>query len=114
MFNDKAIAFANNVLIGGPQELLLWAERQHAYENFRPLQLYVTLAEESYKKHLISRQVSISSLFLSEEVGVKLLISRAISNSKSALPSPASPHHLRDMWGSRPLCPPVPACLYIY
>ena len=60
MFNDKAIAFANNVLIGGPQELLQWAEQQHAYENFRPLQLYVTLAEESYKKHLISKQVSIN------------------------------------------------------
>ena len=59
VFNDKAMAFANNVIIGGPQEFLQYAEREHAYENFRPLPLYVTLAEEAYKTHLISRKVCI-------------------------------------------------------
>lgn len=59
-FKDKAIAFANNVLIGGPQELMQWAEEEHNYANFRPLQLYTTLAEEAYKTHLNTRKVSMT------------------------------------------------------
>lgn len=59
VFKDKAITFANDVLIGGPQEFMQWAEDEHNYTNFRPLQLFTTLAEEAYKTHLNSRKVRI-------------------------------------------------------
>ena len=58
-FDEKAITFVNGVLIGGPKEFLQWAETKHCYENFRPLPLYVTLAEEAYKAYLNSKPVGI-------------------------------------------------------
>jgi len=58
-FKEKAITFANNTLVGGPQEFMQWAEDEHNYTNFRPLQLYTTLAEEAYKTYLNSRKVII-------------------------------------------------------
>ena len=58
MFKDKAIIFINNKLVGGPNTFLKIAEQEHNYENFRPLPLYETLAEESYKEHLNSKNVN--------------------------------------------------------
>ena len=58
VFKDKAVAFVNNQLIGGPEDFLRWAEHEHNYENFRPLPLYHTLAEEAYKGYLNSTNVS--------------------------------------------------------
>ncbi|ELU00334.1 hypothetical protein CAPTEDRAFT_184272 [Capitella teleta] len=52
VFKDKSVIFVNNRLIGGPEDLLLWAEEKFNYKNFRPLPLYEALAESSYKKHL--------------------------------------------------------------
>jgi peptidyl-prolyl cis-trans isomerase-like 6 len=60
VFDDKALTFANSILIGGSKELLQWAEEEHSYENFRPHPLYVTLAEEAYKTHLLSKKVTVS------------------------------------------------------
>merc|ERR1711976_604531 len=54
VFKDKAVAFVNSQLIGGPEDFLDWAEKEHNYENFRPLPLYHTLAEEAYKGYLNS------------------------------------------------------------
>jgi peptidyl-prolyl cis-trans isomerase-like 6 len=56
VFDDKAMAFANDALIGSPQVFLRWAEQEHNYENFRPLPLYITLAEEAYNTHLASKK----------------------------------------------------------
>jgi len=58
VFDDKAICFVNGILVGGPQEFLHWAEQEHAYENFRPLSLYSTLAEEAYHLYRTSSKVS--------------------------------------------------------
>ena len=56
-FSDAAIVTVNGELIGSPTDFLDWAEKVHQYENFRPMPLYQTLAEESYKKHLNSQKV---------------------------------------------------------
>jgi len=58
VFDDKALCFANEILVGGPQEFMRWAEEEHAYENFRPLSLYSTLAEEAYHLYRTSSKVS--------------------------------------------------------
>ena len=55
VFNEKAIVFLDNRLIGGPSDLLTWAETEHNYQNFRPTPLYETLAEEAYKNFLNSQ-----------------------------------------------------------
>jgi len=57
VFGDKAICFANEMLIGGPQDFLHWAEEEHDYVNFRPLSLYSTLAEEAYHLYRTSSKV---------------------------------------------------------
>jgi len=57
LFDDKAICFANGILVGGPQEFMSWAEKEHAYENFRPLSLYSTLSEEAYHLYRTSSKV---------------------------------------------------------
>ncbi|XP_067675093.1 probable inactive peptidyl-prolyl cis-trans isomerase-like 6 isoform X1 [Haliotis asinina] len=54
VFEDKAIAFVNGQLIGGPDDFILWAEDNYSFEEFRPLPLYQTLTEEGYKNHLNS------------------------------------------------------------
>ena len=37
------------MLIGGPEAFMNWAQQEHNYENFRPMPLYETLAEQAYK-----------------------------------------------------------------
>ena len=64
IFDDKAICFANGVLVGGPQDLLHWAEEEHSYENFRPLSLYSTLAEEAYHLYRTSSRVALTTLII--------------------------------------------------
>ncbi|CAL1546855.1 unnamed protein product [Lymnaea stagnalis] len=54
-FSDKAIAFVNGALIGGPDDFISWAEDNHNYEEYRPEPLYFTLTEEAYKKKLNSQ-----------------------------------------------------------
>ncbi len=61
VFEDKAVIFVADRLIGGPKDFLQWAEEEHNYENFRPLPLYHTLAEEAYKNYLNSKKVTIIS-----------------------------------------------------
>lgn len=56
-FNETAIVFNNKQLLGGSNDLLHWAEETHGYNNFRPADLYETLAEEAYKTYLNSRKV---------------------------------------------------------
>lgn len=58
VFKDKAVIFMNDHLIGGPEDLMVWAEDRFNYKNFRPLPLYETLAEACYKKYLNSTNVS--------------------------------------------------------
>ena len=58
LFNDNAVVFCNDVVIGGPKDFLQWAEREHGYQSFQPLPLYTTLADESYKSHFMSQKVS--------------------------------------------------------
>jgi len=62
VFDDKAICFANGLLVGSAQEFLNWAEKKHDYVNFRPLSLYSTLAEEAYHLYRTSSKVS-STIF---------------------------------------------------
>ena len=57
VFSEAAIVTVNGVLIGGPTDFLKWAEQEQNYENFRPMALYETLAEEAYKEHLNSQKV---------------------------------------------------------
>jgi len=57
VFDDKAICFANGMLLGGPQEIMKWAEDDQDYVNFRPLSLYSTLAEEAYHLYRTSAKV---------------------------------------------------------
>jgi len=54
-FDEKAIYFVNDEPCGGPMNLFQWAESEHKYENFRPMPLYETLAEQAYKRYLNSR-----------------------------------------------------------
>lgn len=51
-FEEKAIAFKNGQLIGGPEDFLKWAATNYNYEEYRPDPLLLTLTEESYKKCL--------------------------------------------------------------
>ena len=57
MFREKAIAFLNGELVGGPDDLIGWAEQEHQYQDFRPEPLYLTLVEEAYKNHLNGKKV---------------------------------------------------------
>ncbi|XP_069135671.1 uncharacterized protein [Argopecten irradians] len=54
-FEEKAICFVNGQLLGGPEKFILWAEENFGFEEFRPLPLYSTLTEESYKDYLNSK-----------------------------------------------------------
>jgi len=54
-FDEKAIVFVNNQLIGGPDEFIGWAEENHNFEEYRPEPLYYTLTEEAYKAKLNSK-----------------------------------------------------------
>ncbi|GFS05730.1 peptidyl-prolyl cis-trans isomerase [Elysia marginata] len=54
-FQDKAIAFVNDELLGGPEDLIAWAEDNHCFEEYRPEPLYDTLTEEAYKAKLNSQ-----------------------------------------------------------
>ena len=60
VFTEKAIVFANDKLIGSPDLFLKLAEDEHNYINFRPIPLYITLADEAYKNYLNSTKVSTS------------------------------------------------------
>ncbi|BFZ09205.1 hypothetical protein BsWGS_12244 [Bradybaena similaris] len=55
-FNEKAIAFVNGELIGGPDDLIGWAENEHNFEEYRPEALYYTLTEEAYTSKLNSQK----------------------------------------------------------
>ncbi|KAK6171495.1 hypothetical protein SNE40_019672 [Patella caerulea] len=54
-FNETAITFVNNQMIGGPNEFLSWAEENYQFQEFRPTPLYETLTEEGFKNLLNSR-----------------------------------------------------------
>jgi len=54
-FDEKAIAFVNNELVGGPDDFITWAEENHNFEEYRPDPLYYTLTEEAYKAKLNSQ-----------------------------------------------------------
>ncbi|KAH3826531.1 probable inactive peptidyl-prolyl cis-trans isomerase-like 6 [Dreissena polymorpha] len=48
-FQEKAIAFQNGKLIGGPEDFIKWAVENYSYEEYRPKALLQTLTEEAYK-----------------------------------------------------------------
>lgn len=52
VFTDKTITFVNGELVGSSNDLIAWAEKEQNYDNFRPIPLYETLAEEAYVYHL--------------------------------------------------------------
>jgi len=54
-FNDNTITFIDGQCIGNANEFLKLAESEYSYENFRPMPLYETLAEEAYIDHLNSK-----------------------------------------------------------
>ena len=54
-FNDKTITFVNGELMGGTHIFFEWAEEEQNYDNFRPIPLYETLAEEAYVNYLNTR-----------------------------------------------------------
>lgn len=56
-FEDKALVFVNDEVLGGPKEFISWAEETDCYENFRPIALYEVLAQESYKNFIESKNV---------------------------------------------------------
>jgi len=56
-FDDKAVIFVDDVVVGGPLEFLLWAEEHHQYADYRPHALHVTLTEQAYTTFLTSKQV---------------------------------------------------------
>ena len=58
VFEDKAITFVNGYLVGGPHDFIKWAQETHNWEDFRPMPLYETLAEEAYKTYISSQKVS--------------------------------------------------------
>ncbi|XP_052810972.1 probable inactive peptidyl-prolyl cis-trans isomerase-like 6 [Mya arenaria] len=51
-FKDKAIAFQNGKLVGGPEDFIQWAVENFNYEEYRPKPLLQTLTEEAYKTAL--------------------------------------------------------------
>ncbi|XP_064627116.1 uncharacterized protein LOC135487413 [Lineus longissimus] len=55
-FEDKAIAFINGEFLGGATALLDWAMENYNYEDFRPVPLYQTFAEQQYVDFLNSRK----------------------------------------------------------
>merc|ERR1711936_1348679 len=55
-FDEKAIAFVDGELIGGPDDFIGWAEDNHNFEEYRPEPLYYTLTEEAYKAKLNSQK----------------------------------------------------------
>ena len=62
VFDDKTITFLDGELVGSTNEFLKWAEQDQNYENFRPIPLYETLAEEAYANYLNSNKVMIKML----------------------------------------------------
>ncbi|KAL5009770.1 hypothetical protein ScPMuIL_012075 [Solemya velum] len=51
-FEEKAICFIDEQLIGGPDNFIAWAEDNCCFEEFRPYALYETLTEKAYKTYL--------------------------------------------------------------
>ena len=64
-FKEKAIAFQNGQLIGGPEDFLKWATDNYNYEEYRPEPLLQTLTEESYKTCLNDKNVRLILLLKS-------------------------------------------------
>ena len=56
VFTDKTITFIDGEFVGGCTDFIQWAECEHDYDNFRPIPLYETLAEEAYVRHLNSKR----------------------------------------------------------
>ncbi|ESN90692.1 hypothetical protein HELRODRAFT_108746 [Helobdella robusta] len=54
-FNNKTLIFLGDDALGGPKELITWAESVDCYENYRPMSLYEVLANEAYKSHVASK-----------------------------------------------------------
>ncbi|KAI0221765.1 putative inactive peptidyl-prolyl cis-trans isomerase-like 6 [Lamellibrachia satsuma] len=55
-FNESTLVYVDDLLIGGPKEFIQWAEEEHGYENFRPVALYTTIAEQEYKNFLNNKR----------------------------------------------------------
>ncbi|XP_013421904.1 peptidyl-prolyl cis-trans isomerase-like 6 [Lingula anatina] len=76
VFSDKAIAFGNNELIGGPIDFIEWARVHYNYEDFRAEALYEAITEQAYKGHLNARnrKYVYMDITIDEEPAGRLLI----------------------------------------
>jgi len=63
-FSESTLVYVDDQLIGGPKEFIEWAEEEHGYENFRPVALYTTIAEQEYKNFLNHKHVIFTTLHL--------------------------------------------------
>ena len=63
-FSESTLVYVDDQLIGGPKEFIEWAEEEHGYENFRPVALYTTIAEQEYKNFLNHKHVIFHTLCL--------------------------------------------------
>ncbi|XP_033635292.1 probable inactive peptidyl-prolyl cis-trans isomerase-like 6 [Asterias rubens] len=52
VFEDKAIAYLDSDLIGGPTDLDNWATQHWSFNSYRPKELLLAYAEEAYKDYL--------------------------------------------------------------
>ncbi|XP_072178967.1 probable inactive peptidyl-prolyl cis-trans isomerase-like 6 [Diadema setosum] len=56
VFEEKAMAYVNGEFLGGPKAFKQWAEQHWDYVEFKPMPLYVAIAEEAYKEHILATQ----------------------------------------------------------
>ncbi|XP_030850300.1 probable inactive peptidyl-prolyl cis-trans isomerase-like 6 [Strongylocentrotus purpuratus] len=54
VFTEKAMTYVNGEFLGGPEALKQWSEQHFNYVEYKPLPLYMALAEEAYKEHILA------------------------------------------------------------
>ncbi|XP_054753263.2 uncharacterized protein LOC129259022 [Lytechinus pictus] len=58
VFNEKAMTYVHThgdcAFLGGPKALQEWAQEHFEYRECKPLPLYMALAEEAYKEHILA------------------------------------------------------------